>query len=287
MNAARKAGGVAVITGAASGIGRSLALALAGRATVPDVRIALVDLEPAEQLAAELAQLGVQAQAFQCDITIEADVGEVARQVDRRFGSVNVLANVAGVNMLSKLHETSATDIEWLFQVNVFGLCHMVRAFVPSLLISAANGKMAHVINVASGFGVGIPSMGPVAPSAYAGTKHAVVGLSDAMRKELAADGIGVSVVCPGLVNTRTWNSMSFRQARFGGPVQGTAEARKRVQAWGQDPDKVADLILAGVDRGDFFILPLGTAGVRLMRAEIEERHRMLLHALGDDETTA
>jgi NAD(P)-dependent dehydrogenase (short-subunit alcohol dehydrogenase family) len=276
---------VAVITGGASGIARSLAIALARaapRAERSTTRIVIADMRlgAAEEVAQQLRDLGAQAIAVECDITREAAVINLAKQTEEAFGKVNLLFNIAGVNVVSKLHETSANDVEWLFSVNVFGMCHMVRHFVPLLKAAAAVSETAHVVNVSSGFGVAVPSMGPVLPSAYAGTKHAVVGLSDAMRKELAADGIGVSVVCPGVVNTAAWNSKSFRQEQFGGPQQGTEESRERLKAWGQDPKETANFVLAGLHRGDFFILPLNDAGRVSMRAEIEERYAALRSAL-------
>jgi len=280
-----KPASVVVITGAASGIARSLAIALASaspRAERSTARIVIADLRlgPAEEVAHQLRELGTQAIAIECDITREAAVISLAKQTEESFGKVNLLFNVAGVNLISKLHETSSNDVEWLFSVNVFGMCHMVRHFVPLLKAAAAGSETAHIVNVSSGFGVAVPSMGPVAPSAYAGTKHAVVGLSDAMRKELAPDGIGVSVVCPGVVNTSAWNSKSFRQMRFGGPKQGTAESKERLNAWGQDPNETANLVLEGLCRGDFYILPLDNAGRRSMRTEVEERYTELRSAL-------
>jgi NAD(P)-dependent dehydrogenase (short-subunit alcohol dehydrogenase family) len=275
----------AVITGGASGIARSLALALARMSAETErnqTRIVIADLrlEPAEEVVQQLKEMCIQAVAIECDITSESAVINLARETETAFGHVNLLFNVAGVNIVSKLHETSAQDVEWLFAVNVFGMCHMVRHFMPLLRSAAAASETAHILNVSSGFGVAVPSMGPVQPSAYAGTKHAVVGLSDAMRKELAPDDIGVSVACPGVVNTAAWNSMSFRQARFGGPQQGTVQSKERLEAWGQDPDETADLILAGLCRGDFYILPLDEAGRRTMHTEIETRYAELLGAL-------
>lgn len=278
----------AVITGGASGIGRSLAFALATASPVADrgrTRILIADMrpEPAEEVAQQLRELGVQAESVGCDISIEAEVENLARQAEAAFGQVNLLFNVAGVTVVSKLHETSAKDIEWLFSVNVFGMCHMARYFVPLLKRAAAAGETAHITNFSSGFGLAVPSMGPVQPSAYAGTKHAVVGLSDAMRKELEPDGIGVSVVCPGLVNTATWTSMSFRQARFGGPRPGSPESRKRVEDWGQDPGETASLVLAAMARGEFFILPLPEAARVTMKHEIDERHAELGKAINPE----
>ena len=276
---------VAVITGGASGIARSLAIALASAAPNAErgaTRIVIADLrlEPAEVVVQQLRGLGAQAIAIECDITREAAVIDLAKQTEESFGKVNLLFNVAGVNLINKLHETSSNDVEWLFSVNVFGMCHMVRHFVPLLKVAAAVSETAHIVNVSSGFGLAVPSMGPVSPSAYVGTKHAVVGLSDAMRKELAPDGIGVSVVCPGVVNTDAWNSKSFRQERFGGPQQGTEESKERLKAWGQDPKETAKLVLAGLCRRDFFILPLDDAGRISMLTEVEERYAALRSAL-------
>jgi NAD(P)-dependent dehydrogenase (short-subunit alcohol dehydrogenase family) len=277
--------GVAVITGSAAGIGRSLALELVAQMPAEQrsgMQIVLADmrLEPALKVAQQIISQGAQATAIECDITDEQQVINMAADVRAAFGKVNLLCNVAGVNVIARLHETSAQDVEWLFSVNVFGMCHMVRHFVPLLQIAAAHGEAAQVINVASGFGVAVPSMGPVQPSAYTGTKHAVVGLSDAMRKELKPEGIAVSVVCPGLVNTETWNSTSFRQPRFGGPQPGSAESRQRVETWGQNPATTAQLILAAVQRGDFFVLPMDSSGQSQMRTEIEARFAELLAAL-------
>jgi len=276
---------VAVITGGASGIARSLAIALASAAPNAErgaTRIVIADLRlgPAEAVVQQLRGLGAQAIAIECDITREAAVIDLAKQTEESFGKVNLLFNVAGVNLINKLHETSSNDVEWLFSVNVFGMCHMVRHFVPLLKVAAAVSETAHIVNVSSGFGLAVPSMGPVSPSAYVGTKHAVVGLSDAMRKELAPDGIGVSVVCPGVVNTDAWNSKSFRQERFGGPQQGTEESKERLKAWGQDPKETAKLVLAGLCRRDFFILPLNDAGRISMLTEVEERYAALRSAL-------
>jgi NAD(P)-dependent dehydrogenase (short-subunit alcohol dehydrogenase family) len=242
--------------------------------------IADMRLGPAEKVAQEVRQAGVCAEAIECDITSEVQVEKLASQALGRFGDVNLLFNVAGVSLMRKLHETSSKDVEWLFSVNVFGLCHMIRHFVPSLKAAAGRGECAHIVNFSSGFGLAVPPKGRLLPTAYAGTKHAVVGLSDALRKELEPDGIGVSVVCPGLVNTEAWNSTSFRQARFGGPIPGTEESRKRVETWGQDPAETASLVLAAVARGEFFILPLSDTGRSSMRSELNERFEALGKAI-------
>jgi len=275
---------VAIVTGGASGIGRSLSFALAREGA----KLVIADLqpEPAQQVAAELTALGAESIAVQCDISKAADVEYLAGETFKRLGGINLLCNVAGVTVVSKLHETTLADFEWLFQVNVFGMFNTVHRFVPELQASAKRGEVAHIINASSGFGVAMPSMGPTLPSAYAGTKHAIVGLSDAMRAELAEDGIGVSVFCPGLVNTQTWNSKSFRQERFGGPVPGTPDSKARVEAWGQDPDETAAMIMAGAKRGDFYILPLDDTARETMERAISERYGELLKAVRSDQVS-
>lgn len=269
---------VAVVTGGASGIARSLAFALAREGA--NLVIADLQVGPAERVVAELRELGAEAIAVQCDISEASSVEALVAKTHTKFGGINLLCNVAGVTEVSKLHETALADIDWLFQVNVMGLCHTVHYFMPELQAAAERGEVAHIINASSGFGVAMPSMGATLPSAYAGTKHAIVGLSDAMRSELAEDGVGVSVFCPGLVNTQTWNSKSFRQDRFGGPVPGTADSKARVEAWGQDPDETARMIIDRVKRGDFYILPLDETARATMKTVIEERYAELLDAV-------
>ncbi len=274
-----------MVTGAASGIARSLAIELASASPLSErntLSIVIVDQrrQPAEEVANVIRDLGAQAIAMECDISSEAKVIGLANHIEEVFGKINLLFNVAGVNLITRLHETSASDVEWLFSVNVFGMCHMVRHFVPLLKVAATESEIAHIVNVSSGFGVAVPKIGPVTPSAYAGTKHAIVGLSDAMRKDLAPDGINVSVVCPGVVNTNAWNSTSFRQKRFGGPRPGTSISKDRMSAWGQDPNMTAKLILAGLRRSDFYIFPLDDAGAKSMNAHIEERYTEIRSAL-------
>jgi NAD(P)-dependent dehydrogenase (short-subunit alcohol dehydrogenase family) len=272
---------VAIITGGASGIARSLAFALAREGA--KLVIADIQLEPAEKVASELNAIGAESIAVRCDISEAADVEHLAGETLTRFGGINLLCNVAGVTVVDKLHETSRSDLEWLFHVNVYGMFNTVRRFVPELRASAKRGEVAHIINASSGFGVAMPSMGPTLPSAYAGTKHAIVGFSDAMRAELAEDGIGVSVFCPGLVNTQTWNSKNFRQERFGGPVPGTPDSRARVEAYGQNPDETAAMIISRVKRGDFYILPLDEMARATMERAINERYEELLKAVRAD----
>ncbi len=269
---------VAVVTGGASGIGRSLALAL-GRA---GAKIVIADMEerPAEVVVSEINSEGGEAIAARCDLSVRKQVEGLARTTIETYGGVNLLCNVAGVQVLSKLHETKWSDVEWIFSVNVFGLCHTVQFFMPHLLAAAERGERAHVINTASGFGLAVPPFGPVPPSAYTGSKHAVIGLSDAMRTDLKDTGVGVSVVCPGVVNTKTWESTSFRPERFGGPAPGSPQSKAVIEAVGQDPNETAAMILDGVNRGDFYILPYTEESATSMKQAIKARYEELMAVL-------
>lgn len=269
---------VVVVTGGASGIGRSLAHAFSRQGA----RLVIADMEqgPSDIVVSEIEEQGGEAIAFCCDLSDRQQVERLADSVVETYGSVNVLCNIAGVQVLSKLHETKWSDIEWIFSVNVFGLCHTLQFFMPHLLAAAERGERAHVINTASGFGLAVPPFGPVPPSAYTGSKHAVVGLSDAMRVDLKDTGVGVSVVCPGVVNTKTWTSTSFRPERFGGPAPGSPQSKAIIEAVGQDPDETAAMILDGLNRGDFYILPYTEESAASMKQAITARYEELMAAL-------
>ncbi|MEC9375094.1 MAG: SDR family oxidoreductase [Pseudomonadota bacterium] len=277
---------IALVTGGGSGIGRSLAIEIA-KATPSEnsgnaaIIIADIRFGAAQETAASLKKLGATAVAFECDISNEEDVARLAKKINSLFGKLNLLFNVAGVTLTNALHDTNANDIEWLFSVNVFGACNTLRHFIPLLKNAAASDQTAHIVNFSSGFGIAVPSMGPVQPSAYAGTKHALVGLSDAMRQELQPDGVGVSVVCSGPVDTNAWNSLSFRQERFGGPIERAIESKKDIGAWGLTAEETANFVLSGLCDGDFFILPLSDSGHIQMRDSLQARYNELNQALG------
>jgi short-subunit dehydrogenase len=239
-----------------------------------------LEVGPANEVVAEIEGQGGQAIAVTCDLTQRDEVEALARSTIGTYGGVNLLCNIAGVQVLSKLHETKWADVEWIFSVNVFGLCHTVQLFMPHLLAAAERGERTHVINTASGFGLAVPPFGPVPPSAYTGSKHAVIGLSDAMRTDLKGTGIDVSVVCPGVVNTNTWTSTSFRPERFGGPAPGSPQSKAIIEAVGQDPDETAAMILEGVRRKDFFILPYTEESATSMKQAIKARYEELMAAL-------
>jgi NAD(P)-dependent dehydrogenase (short-subunit alcohol dehydrogenase family) len=185
-----------------------------------------------------------------------------------KFGPVNLLVNNAGVGAGGPLHKVKPDMWRWTFAVNVDGVYHAVRAFAPRML---AQGAPARIVNTASEHALGLPSRGGQI-TAYTASKHAVLGLSDGMRRDYAGTNIAVSVVCPGLVATEIWNAQRNRHGQFGGPREAPPEAASGMAA-GLSTDAAAERILDGIDAGEFLILTHGAdiaevAGPRI--AEVE-----------------
>jgi NAD(P)-dependent dehydrogenase (short-subunit alcohol dehydrogenase family) len=249
------AGRVAVVTGAASGIG----LALAERFAAEGMKIVMADVEDAAlESAAETVRLKAPAVlASRVDVSSADDVERLARETYEAFGVAHVLCNNAGVGILGDLHQHSLDDWQWLINVNLWGVIHGVRAFVPRMLSS---GEDAHIVNTSSIAGLtAAPFM-----SIYDVTKHAVMALSEVMYKEFLLTGapIGVSVLCPGLINTNILRSSRNRPADLGeaGKVGPQAEAfaqrfTERL-ATGYSPSVVADHVIDGIREGRFYIVP-------------------------------
>jgi len=190
------AGRVAVVTGAASGIGR----ALAGRFAAEGMKVVLADVEEAAlaRAAGELAAAGASVLPVVTDVARGDQVEALADRAAEAFGAVHLLCNNAGVGLGGLMWEHSVADWEWVLGVNLWGVIHGCRVFVPRML---AHGDQAHVVNTASMAGlVSTPLM-----SIYNVTKQGVVALSETLAHDLTLRGarVKVSVVCPGFVATR------------------------------------------------------------------------------------
>lgn len=183
------AGKVAVVTGAGSGIGEGIARAAA--AAGMKVVIADIDFSKAQTVA---SSLGEHAMACRVDVSSLASVEAMRDAALERFGSVHLLCNNAGVWIGAMMHDADIKDWQYLINVNLYGVIHGVKAFLP-LLVEQGEG---HIVNTASMGGL---ISGPP-EGLYTTTKFAVVGLSEALAMEVADKGVGVSVLCPGLVNT-------------------------------------------------------------------------------------
>lgn len=188
----RLAGGVALVTGAASGIGAALAVTLAGRGC----SLVLLDRD-AEGLAAIAAKTVAGGAATACHVVDLTDAGAIAAlpaAVEDRFGRLDLLINNAGVALGGRFEETHLDDFEWVLDVNLRAVVRMCHAFLPLLKARAT----AQIVNISSLFGI----IAPPGQAAYCASKFGVRGFTEALRHEFAGTGLGVSVVHPGGVAT-------------------------------------------------------------------------------------
>ena len=236
----RFGGGTAVLTGAASGIGKALAMDLASRGS----HLALIDRDGPglDSVAADLRRryprLHVTTHAF--DLSRTDGLPGLADAVLREHRRVTLLINNAGVALGGEFEELSLEDFEWVQSINFRAVVALCKAFLPALKAEL----YPHIVNVSSVYGLA----GPVGQSAYSASKYAVRGFSEVLRHELAPRGIGVTVVHPGGVRTNIANN-----ARVGSGVDATAQqAEAQRQAMNKalrlDPARAAQIILRAVE---------------------------------------
>lgn len=239
-------GSVAVITGGASGIGRGTALALARAGA--DIVIADVNSRRLDEARAEIEALGRRALALHCDVSSDADVEHLAAAALSEMGHVDILMNNAGVVLRGALEEIAIADWEWAFGINVFGVVRGIRAFLPHMFERGSG----HIINTASAAGL-FALTGEGAP--YIASKFSVVGLSEALALYTRPRGVGVSLLCPGSVDTNlheTGRSIGMTAER---EVAETAIAVTVQGGAVMTPEQIGALVVDGVRRNRFFIL--------------------------------
>jgi NAD(P)-dependent dehydrogenase (short-subunit alcohol dehydrogenase family) len=246
---------VAVVTGAASGIGRALARAFAGEG----MKVVLADVEagPLEEAAHEIAKSGTATRAVRTDVSKAEQVAALAEAAQRAFGGVHVVCNNAGVSVSGLSWTHTIADWEWVLGVNLWGVIHGVRTFTPILL---AQNEPGHVVNTASIAGM---LSGP-GMAVYDVTKHGVVTLSESLYHELRLLGapISVSVLCPAWVNTRILDSARNRPtalAETAPALPGREELEEMARgllATGLAPERVAALVVEAVRADRFYVLP-------------------------------
>lgn len=249
-------GKTAVVTGAASGIGRGLA----ERFAEEGMRVVLADVEqPAlDDAAAQIASAGAETLAVRTDVSNTADVEALASAAIERFGGVHVVCNNAGVGGGGGASwDQSLQDWEWTIGVNLWGVVHGLRTFVPIML---KQGEEGHIVNTASVAGLIAGAGGP----SYTTSKFGVVGLTESLYHELAfASGgkIGVSLLCPALTNTRIIDSGRNHPAGpQPEPAAGTQEHAflqmlKGVFAGGMPPSEVAQQVVDAIRENRFYVL--------------------------------
>jgi NAD(P)-dependent dehydrogenase (short-subunit alcohol dehydrogenase family) len=245
-------GKVAVVTGAASGIGRALAEHFAS----VGMRLVLADIEkaPLESVAAALRGAGSEVEATAIDVSEAGELEALAEHCTTHFGGAHVLCNNAGVAVGGAVWEVAIEDWSWVVGVNLFGVINGIHAFLPRML---ASGEEGHIVNTASIAGLVSPGFfGP-----YNVTKHAVVTLSETLLAELTASDakIGVSVLCPGWVQTRLHeadrNKPGAAEDEPGDPDQ---EALRNIigglLAGGITPEQVARAVAEAIRENRFWI---------------------------------
>jgi NAD(P)-dependent dehydrogenase (short-subunit alcohol dehydrogenase family) len=244
-------GKVAAVTGAASGLGRAMALAFADQG----MSVALGDVGDATEVMESVKAKGVRALSMKLDVSQGEQVEAFAAQVERDLGPTFLVCNNAGVSPLGAAWEASVGDWQWILGVNLWGVIHGVRSFVPRLM----KRNEGHVVNTASVAGI----INPPGSGAYNVTKHGVVALSETLHHDLRErnSAVGVSVLCPAYVPTGIADSERNRPAGVAAAskTQETlareAMLRKAVSSGRLSADDVARAVVQAVKEDRFYVL--------------------------------
>jgi NAD(P)-dependent dehydrogenase (short-subunit alcohol dehydrogenase family) len=255
---------VAVITGAASGIGR----ALAEKCVLEGMKVVLADVEEQalSRTVDELRNLGGEVRSVMTDVSSAESVEALAEDAFTSYGAVHLLFNNAGVGAGSTVWESSLADWKWVLGVNLWGVIHGVHYFVPRML---AQNEQCHIVNTASSAGL----IASTDIGIYKVSKHGVVTLSETLALELSERkaNIKVSVLCPEWVNTRITEAErnrpeSLQNASTDSPpsaeTQAVMQAIARVVKAGISPAQVADTVFEAVRQEKFYIFTHPTTKV-------------------------
>jgi len=264
-------GKVAAVTGAASGLGRAMALAFADEG----MNVALADVADASEVASQAKAKGARVVTMKLDVSRAEEVEAFASLIDRDLGGTDVICNNAGVATPGAAWEASLGDWQWTLGVNLWGVIHGIRSFVPRLMARNAG----HVVNTASVAGI----ISPPGSSVYNVSKHAVVTLSETLAHDLRERGsqVGVSVLCPAYVPTGISNSERNRPAQYP-PGERSPETlarqqmmKKAVASGKLSADDVARAVVQAIREERFYILthPRIKGAIQARMQDILEEH--------------
>jgi len=241
------AGRTAFVTGGANGVGIGLVRALLAQGC----NVAIADIRPASIDAALRALDNPRAMGVEVDVSSRQDLARAAEAVEAKFGIVSLLFNNAGVNLFQTVEESSYDDWDWLMGVNLHGPINGVMTFVPRMIRAGQGGYVVNTASMAGFLAAGVCGI-------YNTTKFAVRGLSESLRASLAPHGIGVSVLCPGLVKSHIYASDEVRPTALkAGAKPVNAENVQRLAAvheFGMEPDVIAARVLEAMREDRFHI---------------------------------
>jgi NAD(P)-dependent dehydrogenase (short-subunit alcohol dehydrogenase family) len=267
-------GKTAFVTGGASGIGLALGRAFVGAG----MKVMLADVETDALAAAvkSLHNLGAEVGGVTCDVADAASVNRAAQVAFEAFGNVHVVCNNAGVAGGGGIDNISLGDWRWVLDVNLMGVLHGIRTFVPHI---RAHGQGGHIVNTASMAGM----VNGLGFSPYFASKFAVVAMSEGLAIQLEPVGIGVSVLCPGFVRTRISESWRNRPERYGpaevlnpsSPAAAIAAQIAQLVQSGLDPSVVAARTLAAIRANELYVFTHPE-----MRGAVEMRFNAILAAM-------
>ncbi len=286
---------VAVITGAASGIG----LGIARRAAKEGMKLVVADIEKdaLNQTEEELKSSGTDVISVLIDVSKAENIEKLAQKTIDVFGEVHLLCNNAGVAAPGILWECVLSDWNWVIGVNLWGVIHGIRTFIPIML---QQDNECHIVNTSSMAGL---MSGDAANGIYSITKQGVVALSESLRTGFVQMGakIGVSVLCPGVVNTRITSSERNRPAEFCGPdymppferivknhpeLEQVVKQAPKIWEAGTPPDQSGDIVFKAIKNGIFYIFteagPVWETGMKSRFDGIWEDYNQIKSILKD-----
>ncbi len=238
-------GRTAFVTGGANGIGRAIARALAAEGVA--VAIADLDAAAAKNVAAELDAAGHRSLGVECDVTKRESLERALAETNSAFGPVHILCNNAGVAAAAPFEATTPGDWQWVFGVNVMGVVNGLQIFLPHM---REHGEEAHIVNTASMAGLFPVGRMPT----YSASKFAVVGLTECLALELEGSPIGLTLLCPGIVNTDlAARSRAQRPADATGVDEDSERMLEEGARMGIDPADVATCTVDAIRSGAFY----------------------------------